>query len=282
MKPFDTAAVEAAITDTWFHTRLMHFPVVGSTNQLALAAASAGVRDGVWIADEQTAGRGRGGHTWHSAPSDGLYFSALVTPRVPLSFATSLPIHAGLAVQAAVLEVTGLYLDIRWPNDLMFGDRKCGGILVESAAAPESTEPTRAARHQPPLKYAVIGIGLNINHEAFPPDLASVATSLHIESERHFEREPILAAILRHLDDEMKLVRKGFLGTDNGPDAAERLKRKSTWVSGKRVRVGANEHGVGGYTGWTRGLDAKGFLLVESDDGVTHTVLSGGVRSSRE
>jgi BirA family biotin operon repressor/biotin-[acetyl-CoA-carboxylase] ligase len=278
---FNTAEVEAAITGTGFHTRLMHFPIVGSTNQLALEAANAGARGGVWIADEQTAGRGRGGHAWHSAPGDGLYVSALVTPRIPLSFATSLPLHTGLAVQAAVLEVTGLNLDIRWPNDLMFGNLKCGGILVESAAATDGSEPTWLPQHRPPLKYAVIGIGLNLNHPVFPPELAHLATSLKIESGRDFTREPILAAILRHLDEEMKLVRKGFLGTDNGPDVRSRLQGASSWVSGKRVRVGADEHGFGGYTGWTRGLDASGFLLVEADDGTLQTVLSGGVRSAK-
>jgi BirA family biotin operon repressor/biotin-[acetyl-CoA-carboxylase] ligase len=172
--------------------------------------------------------------------------------------------------------VTGLHLDIRWPNDLMFGDLKCGGILVESASdtAPSNWQPNVG----PALKYAVVGIGLNVNHAAFPPELASLATSLYIESGREFEREPILAAILRNMDEEIKLLRKGWLGTDNGPDVWRRLAQSSSWVSGKRVRVGADEHGFGGYTGWTRGLNSDGFLLVERDDGTVQTVVSGGVR----
>jgi BirA family biotin operon repressor/biotin-[acetyl-CoA-carboxylase] ligase len=277
---FNTAEVEDAITETNFHTRIMHFPVVGSTSQLALEAASAGAWGGVWIADEQTAGRGRGGHTWHSSRGDGLYVSILVTPKIPLNNARALPLHTGLAVQAAVLEVTGLSLDIRWPNDLLFGDLKCGGILVESVSDPKPT--TWQASAGPALRFAAIGIGLNLNHAKFPPDLASVATSLFLESGRNFPREPILAAILRHLDEEMKLIQKGWLGTDNGPDIGRRIASASSWISGKRVRVGANEHGFGGYTGWTRGLDPNGFLLVQSDDGQIHTVLSSGVRSSKE
>jgi BirA family biotin operon repressor/biotin-[acetyl-CoA-carboxylase] ligase len=277
---FNTAEVESAISGTWFHTRLMHFPVVGSTNQLAIEAANAGAKGGVWIADEQTAGRGRGGHTWHSAPGDGLYVSILVSPEVPLGRGNQIPLHTGLAVQAAVLEVTGLNLDIRWPNDLMFGDQKCGGILVESASEP--APPNWTPNAGPALKYAVIGIGLNVNHPTFPPEIASVATSLYVESGREHSREPILAAILRHLDEEMKLLRKGWLGRDNGPDVGRRFERNSSWATGKRVRVGANEDGQGGYTGWTRGLDLNGFLLVQSDDGDLRTVLSGGVRSYKE
>jgi len=279
MTLFNTAEVEAAITGTRFHSRLMHFPVVGSTNQLALEAAIAGTRNGVWIADEQTAGRGRGGHTWHSAPGDGLYVSILVTPQIPLARACFIPLHTGLAVQAAVLEVTGLELDIRWPNDLMFADHKCGGILVESASEPAPLEWPQ--NYGPALKYAVIGVGLNLNHPAFPPELTTLATSLHIESGREFQREPILAAILRHLDDEMDRLRRAWLGRENGPDIVRRIEEKSSWISGKRVRVDADQNGSGGYTGWTRGLDVNGFLRIETDDGTIQKVVSGGVRSAK-
>ena len=137
---FDLATVERGVLATRFEGRVRHLELVDSTNELALIAARSGEKWGVWVADEQTAGRGRGGHDWHSARGDGLYFSALVSPEIPLSFARDLPIAAGLAVQAAVLETTGLKLDLRWPNDLMFGDRKCGGILVESASEPSPVE----------------------------------------------------------------------------------------------------------------------------------------------
>ncbi len=266
--PLNLNDLDSALTGTRFHHRLNHLQITTSTNLLALEAANSGTRTGVWIADEQTAGRGRGGHTWHSTAGDGLYVTALVTPALPLSYATSLPIATGLAMQAAVRETTGLALDIRWPNDLMFGDLKCGGILVESASEPPAA-----------LKYAVIGVGLNLNHAAFPHDLARLATSLHLESGRHFEREPILAAFLNHLDREITLLEASLTAPAQTPTLAARLTAASTWVSGKRVRVGADEHGNRGYTGTTRGLDPAGFLLVQSDDGTTQTVLSGGVRS---
>lgn len=269
----DRTAVEQGLLGTRFENRLHPFASVDSTNQLALHAAQAGAQWGVWTADEQTAGRGRGDHTWHSAPGEGIYVSALVTPWIPMSYARMLPMAAGLAVKAAVAECTALQLDLRWPNDLMFGDRKCGGILVESASEP--TSPHFDASHGPALRYAVIGIGLNVRHQGFPPELRAVATSLFLESGREFEREPLLVALLRHLDDEVKQMQRDFPGMHSGPDLYRRFSAASSWVSGKRVRV----EEAGGYTGWTCGLDRQGFLQVRDDDGQLRTVLSGGVRS---
>lgn len=259
---FDLQAVERAIVGTRFAGCVQHFAQVGSTNQSGLEAAAAGARGGVWVADEQTAGRGRGGHTWHSVVGDGLYVSALVMPRVPLSHAARIPLATGLAGKAAIDEVTGLGADIRWPNDLMMGERKCGGVLVESAS--EGTM----------LRYAVIGVGINVNHESFPRELARQATSLRIEGGSEFAREPLLAALLRHLDDEVERLEQAWLENRDGEELLRRFAAASSWVRGKRVRVGEAE----GYTGTTRGLDREGFLLVQDDHGTLRTVLSGGVR----
>jgi BirA family biotin operon repressor/biotin-[acetyl-CoA-carboxylase] ligase len=261
MAEFDLDAVEAGIRETRFGGEVRHFRSVSSTNQLALEAAQTGATGGVWVADEQTAGRGRGGHQWHSSPGDGLYVSALVKPRIALGEAAKIPLAVGLACQAAMLETAGLRPDIRWPNDLMFAERKCGGILVESASE-NRTEPT--------LRYAVIGIGINVNHAAFPDELRKLATSLRLEASRTFEREPLLAALLRNLDRELALLDAGTA------DLLERFAQASGWVWDKRVTVDEG----GGYTGRTRGLDANGFLLVEDDAGTMRTVLSGGVRSA--
>src|ERR1019366_2830089 len=140
---------------------------------------------------------GRGGHHWHSAVGDGLYVTALVAPQIALADAAKIPLATGLAAQAAILETTGLRVDIRWPNDLMFGDRKCGGILVESVSDGDR------------LRYAAVGIGINVNHRAFPPDLDLVASSLYLESERRYQREPLLVALLQHLDRELQALESG-------------------------------------------------------------------------
>src|ERR1019366_2204480 len=81
--PFNLAEVESAIAETEFHGWLMSYPTVPSTSDLALKAAQAGSRHGIWIADEQIAGRGRGGHAWHSPAGAGLYMTALISPPIP-------------------------------------------------------------------------------------------------------------------------------------------------------------------------------------------------------
>jgi BirA family biotin operon repressor/biotin-[acetyl-CoA-carboxylase] ligase len=294
----DLPRLNQALTGTRFAGQVRHFPTVESTNSLLLAAAAPAPpaqpapSGTVYLAEEQTAGRGRGGHSWHSAPGDGIYLSALVHLNLPLADALLLSLATGLAVQYAVHEATGLELDIRWPNDLMIANRqsgpddlesapvdqkKCGGILIETA-----TDPTRWSAPGINLRYAVIGIGLNVHQRALPPELADLATSLTIADRARRDdpedfvpifRTPILIALLRCLDAELRLLEA------RSPDGRARLLQRftaaSSWVYDKRVSVAER----GGYTGTTIGLDEHGFLRVATDDGRTLTVLSGGVRA---
>jgi BirA family transcriptional regulator, biotin operon repressor / biotin---[acetyl-CoA-carboxylase] ligase len=269
-EPFDLVAVRATLAKTPFADNLQHLVSVGSTNVLALEAAQAGAAHGsVWVADEQTAGRGRGGHGWHSSAGDGLYVSTLLRPQMALTDALWLSLATGLAVQAAIAAVTGLQLDIRWPNDLLIGSRKCGGILVEtSAITSELNAPAM-------LRYAVIGVGINVNHKNFPLELESLATSLRQETDKVWAREEILVAFLQSLEQQVALLEAELRGASLDSSLLERFSAASSWVRGKRVRVDE----AGGYTGVTSGLNERGFLLVAGDDGVRHTVLSGGVRA---
>jgi BirA family transcriptional regulator, biotin operon repressor / biotin---[acetyl-CoA-carboxylase] ligase len=266
---FDLTAVSASLADTIYATKIHHLLTVGSTNALALEAAQTGAPNGsVWIADEQTAGRGRGGHTWHSRAGDGLYVSILLRPQIPLADALWLSLATGLAVQSAIAAVTTLKPDIRWPNDLLLNNRKCGGILVETAATPSQP-------HEPAmLRYAVIGIGINVNHQSFPDELKPLATSLFNETGRTWQREQLLVDLLQQLQQQIDLLQSELSGT-TPPSLLQRFTEASTWVRGKPVSVDEG----GGYTGVTTGLDARGFLQVIGDDGLQHTVLSGGVRA---
>ncbi len=97
------------------------------------AARNAAPHGSVWFADEQRAGRGRGDHAWHSAAGEGLYVSVLLRPPMPAARLPLLPLAAGLAAADAIRAVAGLNVDLRWPNDLLMGPRKAGGILVEAA-----------------------------------------------------------------------------------------------------------------------------------------------------
>jgi len=267
---FDVAAVEAGIAETQFSGLVHHVASIGSTSTVALEAAQAGAAGGVWTADEQTAGRGRGGHAWHSAAGDGLYVSVLVRPRIALERALWLSLATGLAVRSAIAEMIGLTPDIRWPNDLLLSGKKCGGILVETSTTAQTTAQTAAQTMPAMLRYAVIGIGINANHAQFPPELAGLATSLRRETGGVWPREDLLLALLRALDREIRLLERSDV------HLLARFEQASSWVRGKRVQVGED----GGYTGLTAGLNTNGFLMVDGDDGIRHTVLSGGVRAA--
>lgn len=263
----DAATVARAVDLLTIAGPVTWLPVTESTNQLALEAAQAGARRGIWVADEQTAGRGRGGHSWHSAPGDGLYVSVLVTPELPLERALWLSLATGLAAQRAIIATTGVRIDLRWPNDLLCGPRKLGGILVESAVARGTSAPAT-------LRYAVIGVGINIHHNEFPGEIASLATSLHLEGAKRASRQGVFITLLRELDRELDALDRENAGLLEGPGLLSRFSAASSWVCGKQVQVPEE----GGYTGVTAGLDARGFLLVKDGSGRLRTVLSGGIR----
>jgi BirA family biotin operon repressor/biotin-[acetyl-CoA-carboxylase] ligase len=258
----DLERLQAGLVGTRFAAGLRQFASVESTNTLLLEAAAAGAAEGtVYVADEQTAGRGRGGHGWHSAAGDGLYVSALVRPHLRLSQALLLSLATGVAAAQAIHEVARVEVDLRWPNDLMVGQKKLGGILVESSVEPGD---------DPLLRSAVVGIGINVHHAKFPAELAELATSLALESDIPLMRGPLLLALLRALDMELTLLENG----SEGGALMQRFTQRSSWVRGKRVSVPEQ----GGYTGTTAGLDRRGYLQVDVDDGTRRTVMSGGVR----
>jgi BirA family biotin operon repressor/biotin-[acetyl-CoA-carboxylase] ligase len=238
--------------------KLHFFPQVDSTNSEALAGARDGAPHGsVYFADEQLAGRGRGDHAWHSAAGDGLYVSVLLRPAIPAVRLPLLPLAAGLAAAGAIGAAAGLTVDLRWPNDLMLGARKAGGILVES-----KIESGAAA-------YAVVGIGINVHQRAFAPDLTTPATSLDLESGRRVSRQDLLVSLLKSLEREAL----GLLDPAACSTVPARLEQASTWIRGRRVEV----HGPQACTGTTAGMNEHGFLLVRTNEGLV-TVQTGGIR----
>jgi BirA family transcriptional regulator, biotin operon repressor / biotin---[acetyl-CoA-carboxylase] ligase len=259
---FDLSTLDTALTGTRFHNKLHFFPTIHSTNTHAMAEAEAGAPDGsVYFADEQTAGRGRGAHSWASPPGSGLYVSILLRPAIAPADVLWLSLAAGLAVRHAVQQVTSLECDLRWPNDLLFGSRKFAGILTELNA-----EVTR-------VRHAVIGIGINVHQPQFPDDLRDSATSLYIETGRDWPRQELLIALLQSLHREVSALTTSGKLSEATSSILIRIERASTWIRGKQVRV----EELDGYSGITEGLDPRGFLQVRTAEGL-RTVFSGGVR----
>jgi BirA family biotin operon repressor/biotin-[acetyl-CoA-carboxylase] ligase len=257
---YDLPAMDIALAGTPFVGNIRHFPTIHSTNVLAMRDADEGAPEGmVYVADEQTAGRGRGAHSWHSARGAGLYVSILLRPRVAPADILWLSLAAGLAVREAVHRVTSLQADIRWPNDLLFGKKKFCGILTELNA-----EVTR-------VRHAVVGIGINVHQESFPPELKRIASSLRSETGRSWARQDLLIALLQSLYREAQALSAETTGA--ALNILKRIEGASSWIRGKHVRVDEG----GGYAGVTAGLDARGFLQVRTPQGL-RTVFSGGVR----
>ncbi len=259
--PYDLPALDRALAGTPFAGNIRYFPTIHSTNVLAMREAEEGAPEGmVYLADEQTAGRGRGAHGWHSASGAGLYASILLRPLVAPADILWLSLAAGLAVRNAVYRVTSLEADIRWPNDLLFGAKKFCGILTELNA-----EVTR-------VRHAVVGIGINVHQESFPDGLSHIASSLRTETGRSWPRQELLIALLQSLYREAQALNAHT--PEAAHDILKRIEGASSWVRGKHVHVNEGE----GYSGVTAGLDARGFLQVKTAGGL-RTVLSGGVRS---
>lgn len=259
---FNLAALESSQQDglvvTVFAGKLHYSSITGSTNSDALAAARSGAPHGsVFIADEQNAGRGRGDHAWHSAAGEGLYVSVLLRPQVKAARLPLIPLAAGLAAGKAIRATAALSVDLRWPNDLLIGPRKAGGILVEAHSEGSS------------VTYAVVGIGINVHQQSFPADLSTPATSLDLEAGRRISRQALLVALLKSLERETLTLAD--------EQAAElittRVEQVSTWIRGKSVEV----HGPQSCSGVTAGMDKHGFLLVRTNAG-TVTVQTGGIR----
>lgn len=256
--------VKPLVKGTLFAEHIHHYFRVGSTNVAAMRGAAAEAPEGsVFVAEEQTEGRGRGGHTWLSQKSAGIYCSVVLRPEMAPADTLAISLAAGLAVRAAVQEVTSLVADLRWPNDVLLGGKKFCGILIEMNA-----EPTR-------VRYLVVGIGINVNQGTFPAALQHEATSLRLETGERWSRVELLAALLKSLHREYKAVLPGGIAPCRArlAEIIHRFEDASSSARGCRVRVEEE----GGYEGVTEGLDANGFLRVRTGAG-GRTVMSGGVR----
>ncbi|HBY63579.1 MAG TPA: biotin--[acetyl-CoA-carboxylase] ligase [Solibacterales bacterium] len=227
---------------------------VDSTMYAASRLAAAGAPSGSVVgAEEQTGGQGRFGRTWCSEKETGLYFTVVL--RLPLEprHVPVVTLALGLAVSDTLRLLAGVPADLRWPNDVMLNGRKCAGILTHFDNG-----------------AVLAGIGLNVNQQSFPPDIAPLATSLRIETGREHAREPLLVYLLGAIDSFSRV-----LTTSGVEPILQMFENSSSYVRGRRVAVDQAE---GTITGTTAGLTPGGFLQLTKDSGETVTILAGGVR----
>jgi BirA family biotin operon repressor/biotin-[acetyl-CoA-carboxylase] ligase len=229
-----------------------------STMTEASRLAAEGAPSGTVVgAEEQTAGQGRHGRSWHSESGLGLYVSIILRRQYAPATLPVLTLALGLAVREAILKYTDLACDLRWPNDVLIQSKKCAGILtvLESSTTPSAI---------------IAGIGINVNHSSFPLELRAIATSLRAASGSVHSRERLLAELLASVDTYC-----GLLETEGRGAIIETFSRVSSYVSGRRVCVdleGTVLHGT------TAGLNDSGFLMLRHDDGTASVIVAGGVR----
>ncbi len=252
--------VAPLVRGTIFGEHIHHYYRAGSTNTLAMEGAADGAPEGsVFLAEQQTAGRGRGNNQWHSEQSTGIYCSVVLRPALPPSEVLTLSLAAGLAVQSAIQEIDSRVLpDLKWPNDVLIHGKKFCGILTEMSA-----EATR-------VRHIVVGMGLNVNQASFPGELEHTATSLRQTAGTEWSRVELCAALLKSLDREYKEL---LANPEAHPEILRRFEEHSSSARGRQVRIEEN----GGFEGVTQGLDPRGFLRVRTREGV-RIVYSGTVR----
>lgn len=230
--------------------------VTTSTNDDARRAAAEGAPHGaVFLAEEQTRGRGRSGHAWHSPPGENLYLSVVLRPRVEPEVLPPLALVLGLVVARVVDEALGSDVEqagIKWPNDVLVDGKKVSGLLVESSF--------RGGK----IDAVVAGIGLNVHTASFPDELEARATSLQKLGARQLDRSALAARLLVGIDRAIEpFVREGVR-----PFQAELARRDVLF--GVPVEV-ADVRGVGA------GIDASGNLLLRNEAGAVVRVGSGSV-----
>lgn len=257
------AALAATASDRGvFGARLHYWNEVGSTNDLAAAAADRGEPEGTtFVAGAQTAGRGRLGRTWFSPQGAGLYVSTII--RRP-SLGPWITLAGGVAVADGIRAATALPVQIKWPNDIVAvggagfrARRKIAGILAEASSGPHG------------LSHVTLGIGINVRTASFPPELADRASSIETELGRAVDAGAVLGRVLASLNRTI-----ADLATTGPPPLFAHWLALSPSAQGASIEW---DDGPVRMTGTTQGLAEDGALLARAADGV-HRIIAGEIR----
>ena len=246
--------IQSGLGTQWAGQDIVYFKEIDSTNRYAKKLAGQGAAHGTRVlADTQTAGRGRRGHSWISPAGSSISMTLILRPDVPPAQVAKISLLTALATANAIRRVTGLDVRIKWPNDIVAGGRKVCGMLMEMDATPEK------------VASVVAGVGINVHQTQFPEEIAHSASSLDLLAGRRISRADIVRAFLQEYERVWAL----------GDEAMMRAYRERSATIGQRVQViGLN----GTYTGTAQDVTESGSLLVRADeDGGVREVLAADV-----
>jgi BirA family biotin operon repressor/biotin-[acetyl-CoA-carboxylase] ligase len=257
MDPLSSRGIKEGLRTRFVGHNLVYLPEVESTNQVAWRLGKEGAAEGTLVvADYQSSGRGRRGRRWQAPPGSSLLLSLLFRPPLAPAQVQCLTMACGLAVADAIQAQTGLQVGLKWPNDVVIGGQKAGGILTELELQGSA------------VAFAVVGIGLNVNLDpaALGEDLLVPATSLSQALGRPVPRLPLLQVLLEAAEARYLAVRQGHSPWREWADHLTTL--------GHRVTVSGADRPLEGVA---EGVDANGALQLRLDDGRLETVLAGDV-----
>lgn len=229
-----------------------------STNEEAKRLAEQGAPHGTVVtADMQTAGKGRRGRSWVSPPGTNIYFTLIVRPEFAPEKASMLTLVAAHALTRGIARETGVVPGIKWPNDIVIDGKKVCGILTEMSV------------EQNAIRHVVIGAGINVREQSFPPELADKAVSLDAVCGRRVDREQLLRAVLEVFWEDYE----AFCETESLTGIKDSYNRL---LVNRDREVCVLEPG-GEYRGISRGITDTGELIVELPDGSARKVFAGEV-----
>lgn len=261
------AELECRMMTNWAGKNLYFSKETGSTNtDLKVLAEENAPQGTLVVADSQTAGKGRRGRTWASPPGSAVYMSLLLRPQIPAEKASMLTIVMALAVARAIQgilpnqtgeQVTSPFVQIKWPNDIILNKKKVCGILTEMSM--EASD----------ISYVVIGVGINVNQTTFPEEIKETASSLFLQTGTHCDRCELVSAIMR----EFETLYENFLHTGNLADIRDKYE---ALLVNRNQTVNVLDP-KGNFTGIALGINNKGELLVQKENGETEEIYAGEV-----
>ncbi len=238
------------IETTWLGKNIYFYRETDSTNTRARSLAEEGAPHGsVVVAEIQNAGRGRRGRQWSSPEGAGIWFTILLKPDIRPDDASMLTLVAAMAVAGGIVRITGLTPQIKWPNDVVLSGKKVCGILTEMSAQ---------VNH---VNHVVVGIGINVKPQAFPPEIAGKATALESEYGQPVVRPLLLEAVLEEFEHYYELYMQTM-------DVSLFLEEYNSILANKDRQVKVLDP-AGDYEGTARGINARGELLVEREGELT-------------
>lgn len=259
------AEIEAELETHFVGRRLFIEESLPSTQKLAHHLAEDKAKDGtVILAEEQTGGRGRLGRVWHSPKGTGIWMSLILRPDLPIRQTPQITLLAAVCVARAVQKLTGLTLEIKWPNDLLYEKKKLVGILTELQA------------EEGHVKSVIIGMGINVNvrEEHISEDLKEVATSLALILGHPVSRPRLIATILNEFEQlYLHYIKEGFR-------VIKLLWESYAMSFGRQIHARTLKGPV--ITGIAKGITDEGVLLLEDETGKTHHIYSADIELSKD